>query len=92
MTVKEALLKIDSLRLGEKLSYQALAKKHSCSYLTLMRQHKGQAALHKEKAEHQRLLHLRNKAELIEYIRGLIERHLMPLRQIIINFATPLCK
>ena len=56
-----------------------------------MRQHKGEAAPHEEKAEHQHLLHPRDEAELVEYIRGLTERHLMPTRQMIINFATPLC-
>ena len=57
----------------------------------MMRQHKGQAVPHEQKVEDQRLLHPRDEAELVEYIRGLTERHLMPTRQMIINFATPFC-
>ena len=91
MPVKEALAEIDSLRPGEQFSYRALAKKHSCSRSTLMRQHKGQAVPHEQKVEDQRLLHPRDEAELVEYIRGFTERHLMSTRQIIINFATPFC-
>jgi hypothetical protein len=31
-----------------------------------------------------------NEAELVQYIRGLTERHLMPIKQMIKNFATPI--
>ena len=33
-------------------------------------------------------MHLRDKAELVKYIKSLIERHLMPTRRMIKNFAT----
>ena len=36
------------------------------------------------------MLHPRDEAELVKYIRGLTERHLMPTRQMIVNFVTPL--
>ena len=92
ITVKEALKEIDSLRPGEHFSYWGLAKKHGCSRTTLTRLHKGQATPQEEAINSQRLLHPRDEAELIQYIRGLTERHLMPTRQMIINFAAPLCR
>jgi hypothetical protein len=91
MPVKEALAELDDLRPGEQFSYRALAKKYSCSRTTLTRQHKGQAPPREDTSSSHRLLHPRDEAELVKYIRGLTERHLMPTRQMIINFATPLC-
>ncbi|KAF2621503.1 hypothetical protein BU25DRAFT_354172, partial [Macroventuria anomochaeta] len=35
------------------------------------------------------LMHPRNEAELVQYIRGLTEQHLMPTRQMLKNFAAP---
>jgi hypothetical protein len=41
---------------------------------------------------HKCILHPRDEAELVQYIRGLTERHIPPTRQMIINSATPLCR
>ena len=92
MPLEEGLAELDSLRPREKFSYQALARKHGCCRLTLSRQHQGRVVSHKQKAEDQRILHPRDKAELVQYIRGLTERHLMPTRQMIVNFTTPLAR
>jgi hypothetical protein len=92
MLVTEALAETDSLRPGEMSTYQALAQKRSCCRSTLSRQHQGRVVSHKQKVEDQRILHPRGKAELLQYIRELTERHLMPKRQIITNFTTPSAK
>ena len=73
------------------MSYRTLAKKHNFSRSTLMRRHKDRAAPHEQKAENPRILHPRDEAELVEYIRGLTERHLMPTRHMIANFAAHVC-
>jgi hypothetical protein len=91
MPLQEALAEIDRLKPGEKLSYQALAKRHGCCRSTLTRQHRGQVVPHREEALQRRLLHPRDEAEVVEYVRELTKRHLMPTRQMVINFVAPLC-
>lgn len=91
MPLEEALAELDSLKPGEHFSYQALAKKHGCVRSTLTRRHRGLNASRATKARRQRLLHPRDEVEVVQYIRGLTERHLMPTRQMIINIITPLC-
>lgn len=65
-------------------------EKHGCSRPTLTQRHKGQAGLMQEKVENQRVLHPRDKAEHVEYIRGLSEGHIPPTMQTIVDFACPL--
>ena len=91
MPLQDALAEIDRLKPGSKLSYQALAKKHGCCRSTLTRRHRGQMIPHQEEALQRRLLHPRDEVEVVEYIRALTKRHLMPTRQMITNFLTPLC-
>ena len=90
MPVKEALAELRALKPGESFSYRALAKKYGCCRSTLTRQHKQEVASHEDKALSQRLIHPRDEEELVQYIARLTERHLMPTRQMIRNFATPL--
>ena len=92
MTLQSALLEIKRLKPQASFSYWALAKKHKCSSTTLTENHKGRRTSYAESQLHQRLLHPRDEAELVQYIRGLTERHIPPTRQTIINFATPLCR
>ena len=92
MTLQSALAEIKRLKPGDSFSYRALAKKHSCSSTTLTEHHQGRRTSHAESQLHQRLLHPRDEVELVQYIRGLTERHIPPTRQMIINFATPLCR
>ncbi|KAJ8110223.1 hypothetical protein OPT61_g6878 [Boeremia exigua] len=91
MPLQEALAEIDRLRPGAKLSYQALAKKHSCCRTTLARRHKHQVVPHTVKINNQRLLNPRDEVEVVEYIRGLTKRNMKPTRQMVMNFVAPLC-
>ena len=83
MPVKEALKEIEQLDSDNEFSYQKLATKHGCWHSTLTRQHKGKTVSHEAKAQNQRLMHPRDEAELVQYIKGLTEQHLMPTRQMI---------
>lgn len=67
-------------------------QKHSCSSTTFTEHHQGRRTSHAESQLHQRLLHPRDEVELVQYIRRLTERHILPKTQMIINFATPLCR
>jgi hypothetical protein len=91
MSVKAAIQELESADPGEELSHRKLAEKHGITRSTLTRQVNGVHASRQDDALNRRLLHPRDEAELVQYIRGLTERHLMPTRQIIINFAIPLC-
>ena len=88
MGIKEALDAIAALKLGEHFSYSQLAKNHSCCRSTLSRRHRGISASNQVKANDQLLLNPRDEAEVVKYIQGLTERHLMPTRQIIINIVS----
>lgn len=90
MPVKEALEEIEQMSSDNEFSYQKLAEKHSCWRSTLTRQHKRETPTHEAKALNQRLMHPRDEAELVRYIKGLTEQHLMPTRQMIKNFAAPI--
>ncbi|KAF2622850.1 hypothetical protein BU25DRAFT_351429 [Macroventuria anomochaeta] len=37
-------------------------------------------------------MHPHNEAELVQYIRGLTEQHLMPTRQMLKNFTAPVIR
>ena len=88
MSVKAAIQELDAADSDEDISYRKLAAKHRICQSTLTRQAKGIHVLRQDDALNQQLLHLQHEAELIQYIRGLTERHLMVTRQIIVNFVT----
>ena len=90
MSVKAAIQELDAADSDEDISYRKLAAKHRICRSTLTRQAKGIHVSRQDDALNRRLLHPRDEAELIQYIRGLTERHLMPTRQMIVNFVTPL--
>jgi hypothetical protein len=54
--------------------------------------HQGRRTTREAAHEDQRLLHPRDEAELVKYIKSFTEKHCPPTRQMIINFATPLCR
>ena len=87
MLLKEAFADLDTLRPGDHFSYQALAQKHGCCLTTLSRRDRGVCASNEVKSEHQLLLDPRIEAEVVEYIRGLTKRWLMPTRQMIANIV-----
>jgi hypothetical protein len=91
MPVQEALAEIARMKPGEKISYQALAKKHGWCRSTSTHQHTNHVVPHETKAKKQLLIHPRDDVEVVEYIRGLYRRVLSPTRETMINFVTPLC-
>ena len=89
MSVKEAVAEGRATRHRDDFSYTKLADKHGVTRSTLTRQLNGECASKEDQALSQRLMHPSDEAELVQYIRGLTERHLMPTRQMLKNFATP---
>lgn len=93
MTLEEALAEIDVADSDKDISYTKLAEKHSVWRSTLSRRDQGIHASRVDDALNRRLMHPpRDEEELVQYIVGLAERHLMPTRQMIKNFATPIVK
>jgi hypothetical protein len=92
MTLDAALACIWSLKEGETFSYIKVAKKHHISRTTLSTHHQGRRTTREAAHEDQRFLHPRDEAELVKYIKSFTEKHCPPTRQMIINFATPLCR
>ena len=80
MSVKEAVAEARANRHRDDFSYQKVADKHSVWRSTLTRQLNGECASKEDQALKQRLMHPRDEAELVQYIKGLTERHLMPTR------------
>lgn len=91
MTLESAIEEIEAAREGEQLSYNKLAEKHGVTRSTLTRRVKGDHASVQTSGLNKRLLHPHDEAEVVKYCRELTRRHLMPTRQMIINFITPLC-
>jgi alkylated DNA nucleotide flippase Atl1 len=91
MSLQSALSYINSLKRGESFSYRKVAKKYGISHTTLTEHHKGRRTTREASHSDQRLLHPRDEAELVKYIKSFTEKHCPPTRQMIINFATPLC-
>ncbi|KAF1922366.1 uncharacterized protein M421DRAFT_78497 [Didymella exigua CBS 183.55] len=83
MPLEEALAELDTLGPDNTLSYQALAKKHGCCRSTLTRCHHSVCAS---------LLYPRDKVEIVQYVKLLTERHLMPTRKVLVRIITPLCR
>jgi hypothetical protein len=90
MTLESALKAINILKPGQHLTYRDLAKRHCCCRTTLSRNHKGKNAPHAIRAKAQLLVNERDEIEVVQYIKRLTERHVMPIRQMIVNFITPL--
>jgi hypothetical protein len=91
MSLQAALSYINSLKEGESFSYSKVAKKYCISGTTLSTHHQGRRTTREAYHLDRRLLHPRDEAELVKYIKSFTEKHCPPTRQMIINFATPLC-
>lgn len=87
MTLESALKEINNLKPGQHFTYRDLAKRHCCCRTTLSRNHKGKNASHAIKAKAQLLLNERDEIEVVQYIKGLTERHVMPTGQMIVNLS-----
>jgi hypothetical protein len=92
MPLEEALAEPATLKDKEPFMYTALAKKHGCCRTTLSRRHQGACASNEVKAQHQLVLHPRDEIEVVQYVKSLTERHLMPTRKILRRVVTSLCK
>jgi hypothetical protein len=79
MSVEAAIQELDTANLGDSISYK-LVGKHSVYRSTLTPRAKGTHASRQDDALERRLLHLRDEAELVDYTKGLTERHRMPTR------------
>ena len=87
MTVEEALAELDAADEDEDISFTKLADKYGVWRSTLSRRDQGIHASRADEGLKRRAMHPRDEAELVQYIRGLTERYLMPTRQMIKNFA-----
>ena len=90
MTLDAALAHIRSLKEGESFTYTKVAEKYGICRTTLSAHHQGRRKTISDAHQDQRLLHQRDEAELVKYIRSFTEKHCPPTRQMIKNFAAPL--
>ena len=90
MSVKEAVAEAHATCHSDAFSLQKVADKHSVWRSTLTCQLNGKCASKEDQALKQRLMHPRDKAELVKYIQILTACHLMPTRQMVSKFATPI--
>ena len=90
MSVKEAVAEGRATRHSDNFQYTKLAEKYGVTRSTITRQLNGECASKETQALKQRLMHPRDEAELVQYVKGLTERHLMPTRQMLKNFAAPI--
>ncbi|EOA81764.1 uncharacterized protein SETTUDRAFT_24157 [Exserohilum turcica Et28A] len=69
--IQEAIAEIESRELGDKFSYQAIAKKHGVARMTLMRRHRGETEAY---GVRNLSLHPQHEKELVRYIDTLTKR------------------
>ncbi|PVH91218.1 hypothetical protein DM02DRAFT_478523, partial [Periconia macrospinosa] len=86
--IQAAITDIESLKSGEPFSYTAFATKYGVVRSTLIRRHRGITRPQQVKNSDQQKLTLEQELELVQYIKGLTERHLPPTREMIRNFAS----
>ena len=89
MSVTEAVAEARATCHRDDFSYQKVTDNHGVWRSTSTRQLNGVCASKEDQALKQRLMHPRDEDELVKYIKGLTERHLMPTRRIIKSFAAP---
>jgi hypothetical protein len=87
-----AIDEIESLKEEEDFSYTEVATRHGLHRSTLSRRHRGVTRPHQVKISDQQKLTPEQEVELVQYIKGLTERHLPPTREMIRNFASTIAK
>jgi hypothetical protein len=85
--IEAAIAHINALQPGEKLVYLKIADQYGVDRSMLSRRHKQVQASKETKISEQHKLNLQQEAELVKYIQGLTERRLLPIREMIRNFA-----
>ncbi|KAF1944980.1 hypothetical protein EJ02DRAFT_325838, partial [Clathrospora elynae] len=77
---------------GEELLYTKFAEKYNVSKVTLAQRCQGKQAPKKAQAVNQQQLNPQQELELVEYIRGLTKKGLLPTREMVQNFASQIVK
>lgn len=85
--IQAAIDDIKSLGPGEDFSYTKIAARYGVDRSTLARRHQGITRPRQVKNINQQKLNLQQEQELVQYIKGLSERHIPPTREMIRNFA-----
>jgi hypothetical protein len=87
--IQEAIEFLELREAGDNFSYRQVAKMFGVENSTLARRHQGQS---QPKGTLHCSLHPQQETELIQYIKGLTERRLPPMRTMIRNFASSLAR
>ena len=90
--IDDALAELESLEPREEYSYRKIAAKYGVVRSTLTRRHQGLVRPAQVKNFNQQKLTPEQEIELVQYIKGLAERHLPPTREMIRNFASTIAK
>ena len=90
--IDDALAELESLEPREEYSYRKIAAKYGVVRSTLTRRHQGLVRPAQVKNFNQQKLTPEQEIELVQYIKGLAERHLPPTREMIRNFASTMAK
>ncbi|KAL5400226.1 hypothetical protein PMIN03_013118 [Paraphaeosphaeria minitans] len=90
--IQAAIDEIESRESGEEFLYTEVATKYGINRSTLSRRHRGITATRAATANNQQKLSPQQEQELVQYIKGLTERHLPPTREMIQNFASTIAK
>ena len=90
--IQAAINEIESREQGEDFSYTEVATRYGINRSTLSRRHRGVTTSRVATAEIQQKLTPEQELELVQYIKGLTERHLPPTREMIRNFASTIAK
>ncbi|KAF1939995.1 hypothetical protein EJ02DRAFT_495812, partial [Clathrospora elynae] len=86
--MEAAIAAIKLLEPGEPFTYTAIAHAHGVNRVTLAQRHKHFQVSHKAQAIKQHKLNPQQELELVQYIKGLTRRALLPTREMIQNFAS----
>jgi hypothetical protein len=86
--IDDAIEDYKSQELGEQLSYTKVAEKHGVLRCTLARRCKGSQALIEAYNLNKQKLSPLHKLELIDYIKGLLKRGLLPTREMTRRFTS----
>ena len=90
--IQAAIDDIESLEPGEDFSYTKMANKYGVVRSTLIRRHQGITRSPRAKNFKQQKLNPQQEKELVQYIKGLSERHIPPTREMIRNFASTIAQ
>ena len=82
-SIEAAIAEIESLVLGEKISYRKIAAKHGVERTTLARRHQAKNIPRTVKDINQQALTPAQEHELMSYINRRCERGIPPLRSVV---------